>query len=307
MEFKRCLECSNTIKFIMGALFLLPVLAKANTDPFVFSGEAPYYVRVNSVQKYIDLGDSARTYDFGKTGGLVSSVTGKNNAGVLIAAMPSDNIIVSGPGITSKGIPGRIEPSDKGLKVGVQYGDGVPNVPVRAQVASFALPADQRLFWNLQVQFGKPVLGETWNLTPSGLDPVLIWQIKAPNLQPSLAVMVDTDDTDRTKLMLFFSIKNYEYTNKVLKIGVVRGLLPYQPVNILMEAVLDEKEIVNGGKGFWRVKVNNQQVVDYSGPTLVEAATEPHQWFFGVYRYLTYGPVQIPRMTYWNYAQMLRF
>ncbi|MES2205202.1 MAG: hypothetical protein V4525_00210 [Pseudomonadota bacterium] len=313
MEFKKRLGFSNTIKMMISGLLLLPVVSSAATDPLVFScGETPYYVRVGKTNQLIDLGLTRRTFDFGKTGGLISSYTGKNNPGVLIAGgqdgkvQDGTKIVLSASGITSRGIPGRIESTEKGLKIAIKTGDGPFNDAIRTQISSFALPTDQRLIWSLQAQFGSDVLEENWKLTRSGVDPTLIWQIKAPNLQPSLAAMVDTDDTDPTKLMLFFNIKPSS-TGPIQRVGTIKGLLRHQPINIVMEAVLDEKTIANNGKGYWIVKVNDKPVVNYSGPTLVSIATEPHQWMVGLYQYLTYGPAPIPRVSYWNNMQLLKF
>ncbi len=317
MEFKKQLGRADTIQFMMGALFISmtanAAIAQGVADPLIYScGEVPYYVRVGKVNQLVDLGQTRRTYDFGKASGAFSMLTGKNDAEVLIAGgqdgkiQDGTKVVLSGTGITIKGIPGRIEPTDKGLKIAVKEGDGPFTEAIRTQISSFALPADQRLVWSLQVQFGSELPGENWSLTRSGVDPILLWQVKAPSLQPALAMMVDTDDTDPTKLMLFFNIKPIS-TGAVQRVGTIRGLLPHKPINVVMEAILDEKTIQNNGNGFWQVKVNGQQVVNYSGPTLVSVATAPHQWMVGLYQYLTYGPASISRVSYWNSLQMLKF
>ncbi|MES2218373.1 MAG: hypothetical protein V4501_08170 [Pseudomonadota bacterium] len=270
-------------------------------DPFVFSSQPPFYVRVGEAYQSIDLGDVPRTYDFSRE--LVSSITGCNNIATLITGAPNSKYAVfSASRIRPEGIKGRIEFTEQGLKIANMPGDGCPSEPLRATIASFALPADQRLFWNLRVQFGDAP--ENWLLTPSGVDPALVWQIKAPGLQPSLAMVVDTDDKDPAKLMLFFNIK---VNDQIERVGTVRGLIPYQPINVLMEGLLDEQDSDKGGRGFWRVKVNGKLAVDYLGPTLVKTAEAPHQWFIGLYRYLTFGPAFIPRTSYWSRAQLLGF
>ncbi len=292
-------------KLMVGTLILFPIMANASHDPYVFKGQHPFRVRVNHELQTVDVGQSERTYDFGLTGSLVSKQTGKGNAATLIAALPhGKNVVLSGAKIKPWGVPGRIEPTRKGLKIAIKEGDGRSDAPLRTTIASFALPTDQRLAWNLRIQFGDASEAGRWELTPSGSDPALIWQIKAPGLQPSLAMIVDTDDEDPTRLMLFFNIKTGPNA-EVQRAGTVRGLRPYQPIAVSMQAVLDEEKLTYGGRGFWRVKVNNRVAVNYKGPTLMAAATEPHQWYIGLYRYLTNGPAEIPRLTYWSRAQLL--
>ncbi|MES2207314.1 MAG: hypothetical protein V4525_11055 [Pseudomonadota bacterium] len=274
-------------------------------DPFVFCAAKSFFVRVNDALQFVDTAQSSRVYDFGITGSLVSDNTGNNNAAVLIAAGNQGNIVLSSIKITNQGILGRIEPTEKGLKTAILKGDGCASESLRTTVSSFALPSDQQLFWSLQFQLEDNTI-DKWELTHSGTDPVLIWQIKAPGLQPSLAMMVDTDEDDETKLMLFFNIKKNN-ESKIERVGTVKGLLPNQIVSVAMEVLLDEKEIENGGLGYWRVKVNGDLIVNYSGATLSHDATLPHQWIFGVYQYLHCGPSERSRVIYWRQAKLMAF
>ncbi len=272
-----------------------------NTDPSVFCANYPYSVRMNNEVQAIDIEKIKRTYDFSES--LICPVTGKSNVSTLISPSKTGFSVVGAYNVKPEGIPGHIEYTDRGLKISVLKDDGCVGAPLRTTIASFALPPDERLFWNLQVQFGSDIAGEEWVLTPSGVDPALIWQIKAPDLQPSLAMMVDTDDTDPTKLMLFFNIKTLNMI-KVQRAGEIRGLSRHEPIDILMEAILDEREI--NGRGYWKARVNGKLVVDLTGPTLSYNATAPHQWYCGLYRYLTNGPAEMTRVTYWPFIKMMK-
>lgn len=292
-------------KLTIGMFLLLPLMAQASHEPHVFKRGYPFHVRVNQELQEVDVGDSERKDDFGLTGSLASRHTGRGNAATLIAAMQNGkNVVITGVNVKAGGIPGRIESTRKGLKVAIKEGDGRSDAPLRATVASFALPSDKKLFWNLKVQFGDLTESGRWELTPSGSDPALIWQVKAPGIQPSLAMVVDTDDEDPTKLMLFFSIKTSPNA-QVQRAGTIRGLRRYEPIKISMQALLDEEEPDRGGRGYWRVKVNNRVAVNYRGPTLMAAAKAPHQWYIGLYRYLTHGPARVSRVSYWSRAQLL--
>ncbi len=273
-------------------------------DPFVFVAQHPYQVRVGKVMQDIDLGEVARSYDFGDTGGLISEKTGVNNIATLIHCEPGQRFnVLSASRITAEGVPGRVEPTDKGLKIAQLEGDGCSEDYLRTTIASFALPTDVRLLWNIEVQFGDEAA--PWQLTPPGSDPALIWQIKAPGLQPSLAAVVDTDDSDPTKLMIYFSLKMHSQA-QILRAGTIKGITPHERVNLVIEALLDEKRLEEGGLGYWYAKVNNRVAVSYNGPTLIEAADAPHQWFCGLYRYLTHGPAKIQRLTYWPFMRLFQ-
>jgi hypothetical protein len=262
-------------------------------------------VRVKRQSVPVSVGRVARAHDFGPSGGIVDPGTGSPRLATILAANGSKHTLLSGAAISKSGIPDRVEWTPGGLIMANLAGEGQPGKPCRAQAATYAVEPDVPLVWNLRVQLGDNQGEHRWQLLRSGEDPVLLWQLKAPGIQPSLAMVVDTDDSDPSRLMVSFSEKTGT-ASRVRRVGAIRGLSAGVPVDVRIEAVLDERQTHDGGKGRWRVLVNGTVVVDRVGPTLSEYATRPHQWFFGIYRYLTVCPTAVPRYTRWETVQLER-
>lgn len=270
-------------------------------QPFV--ARPPFEILVNGATRSINLGGVPRIHDLVGGSQIVDAVTGVSNFATLNAWDRSNaRTIFSGPSMPHAGVPGRIEKRDGQLVLAAVAGDSAVAGRCRAQASSFPVPSRRRFVWDLQVQFGKNVPGYEWTLTAPGKSPVLIWQLKAPDLQPSLGLVVDTDSKDPSKLMLFFARRG-GHNVRVTRVGEIHGIERHQLSRITMEAELDERDV--GGAGWWRAWVNGQLVVDVPGATLSAVATEPHQWFIGVYMYNDPCPTDLTRATYWTMAKML--
>lgn len=257
-------------------------------------------MRVNSMRLHVDTGNANRLHDFGATGGFIDPATGVSRLATIISgAGYAKNVLLNGKTITNAGVPGRVEWKPEGVITASLPWEGQVGEPCRAQAASYQVATDIPLIWNLGFQFGGAAAGQDWRFLPHGVDPALIWQVKAPGRQPSLAMIVDTDDADASRLMLYFSERTGSAT-KVQRAGTVHGLPAGVPIDVRIEAVLDERAPANGGTGWWRVWINGQLVLDRVGATLIGNAGQPHQWFFGIYRYLTLCPSSIPRVMTWQ-------
>jgi hypothetical protein len=275
-------------------------LARADTYA---SGDT--HLRVKHLSVPVSVGKVPRQHDFGPAGGLVDPATGIPRVATILAANGTKQTLLSGAAIPKAGIPNHVEWTPDALIMANPAGEGQPGKLCRAQAASYPVEPDVPLAWNLRVQLGDGDGKHRWQLLRSGDDPVLLWQLKAPGIQPSLAMVVDTDDRDPSRLMLSFSEKAGT-ASRVRRVGAMRGLSAGVPVDVRIEAVLDEREPREGGKGRWRALVNGTVVIDRVGPTLSEYATGPHQWFFGLYRYLTVCPAAVPRYTRWETVQLER-
>lgn len=290
-----------------AAFLLLTACATqtASSADKVFINEPGSLVRVGQTAFVVDVDGLPRIHDFGLSGGFVSASTGASNVATLIAGTASGNLLVmSSKAILANGINGQIERTKLGVRIATPAGYGKTGEPCRSQASSFAVPTDQELKWEFDLQFGSHARGEAWELTTHGKDPALIWQVKAPDLQPALAMIVDTDPSDATKLQLHWSEKAGKATH-VRRMGQTGGISPNRRVRVVIRAVLDEREGHDGGKGYMQVYVDDRPVVHYVGPTLSAVASLPHQWFFGVYRYLTICPSSLARVTYWRQARLL--
>ncbi|MDO8413561.1 MAG: hypothetical protein Q7S51_07220 [Gallionellaceae bacterium] len=262
-------------------------------------------VRLNNSSFAVHVSSAMRQHDFGPSGGFVDAQTlVPRLATILTASGVGQTSLLSGNAIPRYGIPGRVEWTPSAVIMANYAGEGQPGKPYRAQATSYPLAPDVPLVWSLIFQLGDKNQHQ-WQLLPPGQDPALLWEVKAPGLQPSLAMIADTDDLNPSRLMLFFS-ELAGNTTQVKKVATVHGLSPATPIDVRIEAVLDERGLADGGKGNWQVWVNGERVLDREGPTLSARANEPHQWSFGIYRYKTLCPSNIPRYSRWEKLRLER-
>jgi len=263
----------------------------------------PYSVLVQGQPQYISIGGVSRTYDF-VTYPFVNPDTKVPDAAVLQSWNPVQSTI-SGNNITNAGMPNHIEKNSGRLMVGVVAGDYPVAGKCRAQIAGHPVPSRKVAYMDYTVQFGAPDdAGHQWALTTPDASPVLIMQLKAPDaVNPALAMTVDTDTLDPSRLMIFFGYKGGNAT-KCLRVGEAHKLDRYTPVRIVMEAFLDERETMEGGHGYWRVWVNGQLVVSVDGPTLSGPSLLPHQLMLNAYEYNDPCPNNLNRFTYWDRAKI---
>lgn len=287
----------------LGILFgsLLCGLAGAQT-PASSSATLYYtssgYVRVGSAPAYVNAGTVARLHDFGTTGGFSKDGTARL---ATIVAANTNNIQTVLSGNVGNGLPGRAEWSATGVTMQNIAGEGQAGTLCRAQASSFALLPDVPLVWNLRFKLGDATVARKWQFLPTGKDPVLLWQVKPPTTSPSIAFFADTDNLNPSKLQLVFGVTDDSINpNTTLRAGEVHGLSDGTMIDVHIEAQLDERTVAAGGKGYWKAWVNGKQVVNRVGPTLRAGVKEPHQWFFGIYRYNTVCPSSVARYTLWE-------
>ena len=278
-------------------------------------GHETYKVYVNGDSRQVELYDYAHVYDYAGNPKInpffdtSQSATGAADVAYVVAWDPA-GYLTSGLNTFADGkaVPGHVEwsPASGRLMLASLATDQISNAGrCRSQIASYGVPALKKYYWDLNVQFGENTSPRAWALTPSGNSPVLITQLKAPDAQdPALGVYVDTDPQDTKKLRLYFSQRG---TNDVTvnNVGYVAGLQPHAPVNIVIEAFLDERETKAGGLGYWRAWVNGKFVFHYTGPTLTAGVTSAHEWTLDAFLFNDPCPSGLNRFVFFNRARLL--
>lgn len=278
----------------------------SNAALSVFSAVPAYSISVNGQAKAVNIGSKPRYFDFSGERAFVNPATGVSDIAAINAASDSATaLILGGDRITNVGIPGRVFKHDGRTIIRYVAGDPPVAGKCRSQMATYPVPARQRLLFDFALQFGESAEGHEWHLTPPGDSPAVIWQMKAPEVQPSLAVVVDTDPARPDGLLLSFSRKS-AFASTALRVGNLIRIKRNQPLRMLMDAYLDEREIGAGGRGYWRVWINGKQILDTFGPTLSAVAQEPHQWFLSLYLYNNAQPLPFNRSVIWKRARMLQ-
>ena len=268
----------------------------------------PYSVLVNGVSRPVNLGGIARYHNFAGIDSLINPISGKPDIATVLAGDQNSirlwQGVYSDAAIPSDGIPGRVELSQGRTMLAYRAGDFPVAGKCRTQISSFATPARKKVFWALDFVLGDSVKGNGWPFFPTGTHPVTVWQLKAPNSLPSLGISVDTSPQDLDSLSLIFGRRGGSAVN-TSRIAQVDGLRRFQPINVVMEAYLDERDVSARGQGYWRVWVNGNLVVDSYGPTLSAFATEPHQWFLAIYLYNDPQPLLESWVSFWSQARLL--
>jgi hypothetical protein len=264
------------------------------------------HVRVKDSTFYVNIANAARVHDFGPSGGFVDETTNVPRlATILVATGVNKNTFLSGSQIPKYGVPGHVEWTSDAVIMANRPGEGQEGKECRAQASSYQVAPDTPLVWKLRVQLGDQSDGKQWQFLPNGQDPVLLWQVKAPGLQPSLSMVADTDDNDPSRLMLSFNERGGSASTPT-RVGAIHGVAAGIPIEVRIEAVLDERNPEAEGAGRWRAIVDGVEVFNRTAPTLSTLATEPHQWFFGIYRYKTFCPSVVPRWTRWEQVRLER-
>lgn len=266
-----------------------------------------YSVLVKGAAQPVNIGNVSRQHDFAGLKSFINPLTGQPDIATMLAGRPDANNptgVYSDSKIPAQGIPGRIEISGARTVVGYRAGDHPVAGKCRTQISSFPVPSRRRVIWELEFTLGDDSPGNNWPHAPTGLHPVLIWQHKAPDSQPSMTLVVDTDQSDPSLLSLIFGRKGGK-AQYVIRLNQVNGLERHRPISVILEAYLDEREVSEGGAGYWRAWVNGKLRLDSFGPTLSSTANGPHQWFLATYLYQDLQPLSSSWMTYWSKARLL--
>lgn len=280
----------------------------STTKAFVAS--EPYTVNIQGSMRTLSLGGAARSHDFGGTAPFVNPQTNKNDPFVF-QAWSSGLVDWYGSKITNNGVPGRIGKTKFGnddvTMIKYNAGDDIAYEKCRSKLGAYPIPPRTRVRWELEVAFGKADGANDWTLTPSGQSPVLFWQVKSNKNQthPPLALNVDTDNRDSTKLMITVFQRTGTATRPI-ELGRIGGIPRNTLIPIVMEAFLDERATNNGGKGIWQVWVNNTLVVEEVAPTLT-VGSDTHEWSVETYLWNEPYPYKHNRATFYKTARMMVF
>jgi hypothetical protein len=168
---------------------------------------------------------------------------------------------------------------------------------------SFAVPQRLAVRWDLEVQFGNADGTNDWAFTTAWASPVLFWQIHTLNQSnPPLAMNIDTDSNDATKLMLTVFQRVLAQPSPV-QIGTVHGLPRHAMAQISVQAFLDERDTAAGGQGRLQIWVNGALIMDRTGAT-ISVGTHPHWWDIDTYLWNEPAPYAHTRATFWKTARM---
>ena len=74
---------------------------------------------------------------------------------------------------------------------------------------------------------------------------------------------------------------------------------------VVVDAVLDERRVSQGGAGYLKVTVNGKTIINRTGPILQVEATQPYTWSLAMYLYDNKTPLPFSRFGYWKRARML--
>jgi hypothetical protein len=292
-----------------------------------FVAMEPYVLNYAGENTTVTLGGFSRTHDFSGYAPFVNPTTGSNDpygfqAWYHVGATKYEGSVYT-YNITNAGIPGSIEKQTlNGIPVTmVRYnsGDGITVGKCRSKLYSYVVPPRTHVKWDLEVQFGNADGVNDWELTKSGVSPVLFWALSGmPNAgevgyQPNgpIALHVDTDDQDPTKLMFYLTLRGgTSTTNEGLTYeAYVHGISRNTMVPIVVEAFLDERAKSDGGKGILKLWVNNQLILEKVATTLNHGyyGKVPHNWSINTYVYNEALPYQHTRATFWKTARFFVF
>lgn len=288
-----------------GGLFAFDALADGKT---VFVANPPYSPQIGESSQFIELDGKSRVFDFGGDRPFVNSSTGSADFATIntwnSAAKQAE--VIRSNSVPPEGVSGRVFKTGGYTAIGYIRGDGIVEGKLRTQINSFPIPARRRFVWDLSFRVGGAHLGSPWEFTPIGSAPATIWQLKTVGLPPALVMAIDTDPNDSTKLALSFDSR-LDPKAPAIRLGDIGGLSPSTEIEVSIDAFLDERSIVNGGKGYLRISVNKTLVVDRWGPVLQPVATFPYHWSVGMYLYSNTSPLPIDRFVYWKSARLFSF
>lgn len=274
----------------------------------VFVATPPYSPTIGETTVNVDLGGKARRFDFGGNAPFINAVTG-------VADMATINVwdsvnhqasVLTSSRIGPAGVAGRVFKTGGYTAVGYVRGDGIVEGKLRTQINSFPIPARKHFFWDLTFRLGGASLSSPWTYSARGVAPATIWQLKTEGLPPAVVMAFDTDPDDSSKLALSFD-RRLNPSKPAINLGRIGGLSPLTDIKVGVDAFLDERSIVQGGKGFLRISVNGKLVVDVWGPVLQEVATQPYHWSLAMYLFSNTEPLPFDRFVFWKTARLMSF
>lgn len=272
-----------------------------------FTAREPYELLVNGTPRTITLGGAPRRFQFAPISSLINPQTGQPDIATLLtgeaSVVANHGGVLAGSEIPATGIRGRVEIVNSATVTAYRAGDLPVAGKARTQIASFPVPSRTKVIWELEFSLGNESDRTGWPSTIPGLHPVTIWQLKAPDANPSLLLTVDTESASSGTISLVFARRGGG-ASATARIAQVGGADRFKKQRLVMEAFLDERDISAGGKGYWRAWLNDVLVVDSFGPTLSSKANDPHQWFLATYLFNDPQPVGDSWVAVWSRAKM---
>jgi hypothetical protein len=276
-----------------------------------FVAQPPYQVNAKGTLTTVDLYGVPRKNDYSGNVPFVNPETNYPDPATIQAWSSSTGTSVNiGSNMTNAGLYGRVDKQTFGTTpvtmVRYNKGDGITEGKCRSQLNSFKNPSRTHNRWELEVAFGQADGVNDWTLTPTGQSPVLVWQMSSmTQSNPPLAIVVDTDSQDTTKLMLSLMqrVGTQTYPQAIARVnGIPRNTM----VPIVIDAFMDERDTANGGKGVVQFWVNNVMILDKIGPTRDVGAGQNY-WSLDTYLFTEANPYPYTRATFWKTARMLVF
>ena len=274
----------------------------------VFVATVPYKPTIANAAVPIDLGDKARSFDFGGDVPFINPKTGVVDLATINVwdVLNSRASVLTSSQIGAGGVAGRVFKTDGYTAIGYVHGDGIVEGKLRTQANSYPIPARRRFMWDLVFRLGGATLASPWTFAARNVAPATLWQLKTEGLPPALVMAFDTDPDDSGMLTLSFDqrLDPAQHATNLVRVG---RLAPLTDIIVRIEAFLDERTVAQNGKGFLRIAVNDKLVFDRWGQNLQQVATRPYHWSLGMYLFSNTEPLPFDRFVYWKNARQLTY
>lgn len=300
----------KNVNYLVKSVFLLTVANSIIVENVfaekILVATQPYPVQLADSQIMVDLGGKSRTFDFGGDVPFVNPTTGLSDIATFNVFNPSTKteVVLNSYKIKNEGMPGRIFKQGGYTSIGYAAGDGVVQGKLRSQINTFQLSSRKRYLWDMTFRLAGSTLNSPYPLTPVGLSPAALWQIKAPDLPPTLVMAVDTDPKDSTSLQLIFDSR-LDPNKGGVRVADISGIKPMTDINVTVETFLDERTPEQGGQGFLKITVNGTLLFSKVQQTAQTVATLPYQGSFMMYLHNNTTPLPFSKFSHWKKARVI--
>jgi len=274
-----------------------------------FTAMEPYEINIMGALVTSKLGGKARTHDFSGATSFVNPQSGAPDPAVIQGwdGTANTSVNLASVQISNAGLPGRVDKRNNLTMIRYNASDGITGGTCRTQLVSYPIPPRTHVRWELVVAFGAADMENSWVLTPPKQSPVLFWEVKSPSGgNPSLSAVVDTDPSAQSQYLMLTFYQKGGKAPAIAPIAQVSKIPRTTMIPIVIEAFLDERERIDGGKGRERIWVNGTMIADVQGPTLTWGPGE-HRWVLAEYLYREPQPYVFTRASFWTTARMMVF
>lgn len=283
----------------------------------VFTARPPFNVETKGGSKRVVLGiygsgdDVARSHDFVTP--LVNPSTNRTSVmtlqtTALVNKVPTFTNIsdISTPSAAKADTTGRFGLDAQGnLRMAYLANDPPSGEKLRTQVNSWPIPTRRQLTWDLSVRFAGSGAGETWPHTKFTASPALIWQLKSDPGFPPLGILVDVDPENPTKALQLTFFQRLHNVSAYSRRWIAGGIDPNAFNDIVIQAVPDDRDAVEGGIGSLKVWLNGKLFAEAGGRNLIANLPDVNRWCFGIYLVAEATPSPISRYLTFRRARML--